>query len=1333
MLEAQAFSGRALFSGLISGSFLEGKKTLAGVAVAAMAAPSLLSAAWQSGSLAAHRAVQSAVPIPFEVFHPISVPIETGWTLTRFASQYHTTIDALLAANPAIKNPDVIQAGNSLIIPTLEKMSVSLPGTVLPPLPGVRDGWSILFDGISWLSTGVEWALWAVLGSVVIWGLWRAWIFFRPFRLQRMTAALLLSVFLLPSSWSSSHTGIRGVVRGVQADENKIVIEHEAIPNVMGAMTMPFRVSSPDLLRGAKPGDAVVFDLETEGGFVITQLKQGIAKTPRVSADSHASDLRLVESWKRLSPLAQQAADRRLREAALRRELRAAAQKPQLHLEAGLQVQRDGILAGPALVLRLPNPLSPQRRHEADRANRLEGAELEFESQRLKNSAAAETLKKSTVLEQELQGSHGLPDWNDWPFDESLVQIESRKAVLPAIEALLHAESRLEGARRRWFSRLNPAAWGIQVRLWPPAASVDPQWRRYGRYDPESQARALSQAVAEFRAARARVCAELEGALALAGAEGDEEAQRELFGPAVKHAFAREALWRRMQDQVHARFTLSLWGLRPGDPVDVVRQKVAGSFAEAWETPEAMARALSEKLHARNLSKGEPLFRDALAEVIGAARTRIEPEDLRAVLRDAGALAHRDARRSPLQGGMDAHLAAQSHDPVNRMPGSDSLTARAMTSTVGGEAEVPVRPFAFHRELGRMEDFQAREAQSLAAETWNEHVIRSSLAGLQLELVPVEIQALERERDLAQANGDPEDRQVVVQTLIRERKGVLSAARAMQRFFADESTFSADASFQKALSRFKRARAAQALADAGRLDAGAMMQEAGRGRRMGMGMFDFSRWVANRLSRRTDERWLAAKTVERSLLEAQQAYAQLLRARQALDSDRQWRKQKLSLFDEAIRMFDESQGNSAVLVRLFSEREQESVHLKSLQQRREFLDRVFQAWQDGLHQPDVPPALRSAIQNVRREQSLAEHAQGVRLVRWDKEFWEHAGGRLTSWNAESIAYAARMSNASTPEQRLGLAAGVAWQPSGKKDRQRELRRALGDAVVHDFEVRQEWERERAAARVQARVAGEWAQALNDFVGLHTVSPLESLRTRLDWLEANRQREAWLIHAGDPVEPRSETAGLQSPLRFWVSRDPGEVSRRTALLCPCGSMGEGEGCEMPLQKNPGAGRRLVMQGHLDRMSAGAGVLAGPLVLFDGGARGASKTLWNNGWEQRQSRSEMNQETMRTRMNRFWEIQNAARQRVIDAWQTLVLSDGNFALYRQTLARIAQDRSIMESAAARLGADLTILRERLPESLEELGVRQVEEALPAPHDLRAVDEVLPVLPRAHGASA
>jgi len=54
---------------------------------------------------------------------------------------------------------------------------------------------------------------------------------------------------------------VRGVVKRLDPSEQRVIIQHEAIPGFMVAMTMPFQVKTTNELAGVKVGDAVSFRL----------------------------------------------------------------------------------------------------------------------------------------------------------------------------------------------------------------------------------------------------------------------------------------------------------------------------------------------------------------------------------------------------------------------------------------------------------------------------------------------------------------------------------------------------------------------------------------------------------------------------------------------------------------------------------------------------------------------------------------------------------------------------------------------------------------------------------------------------------------------------------------------------------------------------------------------------------------------------------------------------------------------------------------------------------------------------------------------------------------
>ena len=68
----------------------------------------------------------------------------------------------------------------------------------------------------------------------------------------------------------------KGRVADVAADKQSVTLDHEAIPALdMMAMKMKYRVESPKVLEGVKPGDRVGGRLKkTPDGYVVTSLQK---------------------------------------------------------------------------------------------------------------------------------------------------------------------------------------------------------------------------------------------------------------------------------------------------------------------------------------------------------------------------------------------------------------------------------------------------------------------------------------------------------------------------------------------------------------------------------------------------------------------------------------------------------------------------------------------------------------------------------------------------------------------------------------------------------------------------------------------------------------------------------------------------------------------------------------------------------------------------------------------------------------------------------------------------------------------------------------------------
>ncbi|ASU41461.1 hypothetical protein hmeg3_14865 [Herbaspirillum sp. meg3] len=74
---------------------------------------------------------------------------------------------------------------------------------------------------------------------------------------------------------SDSVPKVNGEIRKVDTDTGKITIRHGEIPNLeMPAMTMVFRVASPDILSKVKTGDQVLFTAEkSNGALTVTSIE----------------------------------------------------------------------------------------------------------------------------------------------------------------------------------------------------------------------------------------------------------------------------------------------------------------------------------------------------------------------------------------------------------------------------------------------------------------------------------------------------------------------------------------------------------------------------------------------------------------------------------------------------------------------------------------------------------------------------------------------------------------------------------------------------------------------------------------------------------------------------------------------------------------------------------------------------------------------------------------------------------------------------------------------------------------------------------------------------
>jgi len=60
-----------------------------------------------------------------------------------------------------------------------------------------------------------------------------------------------------------------GKVIAVVPERSQIVVDHKAIPGIMGAMTMGYRVEPPSLLAGVQAGDMIRFTMDTQQQVIV--------------------------------------------------------------------------------------------------------------------------------------------------------------------------------------------------------------------------------------------------------------------------------------------------------------------------------------------------------------------------------------------------------------------------------------------------------------------------------------------------------------------------------------------------------------------------------------------------------------------------------------------------------------------------------------------------------------------------------------------------------------------------------------------------------------------------------------------------------------------------------------------------------------------------------------------------------------------------------------------------------------------------------------------------------------------------------------------------------
>lgn len=97
------------------------------------------------------------------------------------------------------------------------------------------------------------------------------------------TTPCLLAVSTPPAAENAAPAqkhALRGVVTGLLPDRSSVLVKHEAIPGVMRAMTMAFKVDAPTLAR-LKEGDAITGLMSRQGSsWILEDVKPATSKQP---------------------------------------------------------------------------------------------------------------------------------------------------------------------------------------------------------------------------------------------------------------------------------------------------------------------------------------------------------------------------------------------------------------------------------------------------------------------------------------------------------------------------------------------------------------------------------------------------------------------------------------------------------------------------------------------------------------------------------------------------------------------------------------------------------------------------------------------------------------------------------------------------------------------------------------------------------------------------------------------------------------------------------------------------------------------------------------------
>ena len=98
--------------------------------------------------------------------------------------------------------------------------------------------------------------------------------------MKRRVFALVAALSIAASCSNAKTYEMRGQILGINRDKMEILVKHEAIPGLMAAMTMPWKVQHANMLDNLGPGDLITSEVVVDNnqGVVTKITKLGTAK-----------------------------------------------------------------------------------------------------------------------------------------------------------------------------------------------------------------------------------------------------------------------------------------------------------------------------------------------------------------------------------------------------------------------------------------------------------------------------------------------------------------------------------------------------------------------------------------------------------------------------------------------------------------------------------------------------------------------------------------------------------------------------------------------------------------------------------------------------------------------------------------------------------------------------------------------------------------------------------------------------------------------------------------------------------------------------------------------